>query len=95
MELNDLENGIRALKQALVLSPDDPYIIINTSLFMLLNDRIEEAFQLIQFFNTLPDQESRVYREVGTFFIHIIKFTLLRECYLKITKTLLIEIVEG
>lgn len=65
LELNDLENGLRALKQSLLLSPDDAIVIINTCYFMLLNKNYREALDLITRFNNLTDDDSRLFKEVS------------------------------
>lgn len=68
-ELNDIENADRAFKQALILAPDDPLIIINDIVCLLHIKRKDLALELFRKFNTLLQENIPISKEVGCFFL--------------------------
>lgn len=51
MELKDIENGVEALKQSVILSPNDTLVMINAAYFMLKSERYNEAIHFIKHFD--------------------------------------------
>ncbi|XP_063905055.1 Bardet-Biedl syndrome 4 protein [Zophobas morio] len=65
-ELNDYENAGRAFRQAQALAPEDPLIIVNNVLCLLLSDRKQEAMEMIEKFNLVAQQDGAVAKDVAT-----------------------------
>jgi Flp pilus assembly protein TadD len=63
-ELNDIENADRAFKQALILAPDDPLIIINDIVCLLHIKRKDLALELFRKFNTLLQENIPISKEI-------------------------------
>ena len=63
-ELNDYENAGRAFRQAQALAPEDPLIIVNNVLCLLLSDRKQEAMEMIEKFNLVAQQDGAVAKDV-------------------------------
>lgn len=66
-ELKDSENASRAFKQALVLAPRDPLVLINNVLCLLSTGFRKEAIELFQLYKSLVDQNVAVSREVSLY----------------------------
>lgn len=64
MTLNDVENANRAFSQALILSADDPVIIVNNILTLVTLNRKEEAKILLEKFNDLLKENLSISEEV-------------------------------
>lgn len=82
LELHDVENGIEALKRSLLLSPNDPVVLINGSYFMMLSGRYKETLDLIKRYDELTngtdDDDGKLNKEVNKFFRIKIRFYRVR-----------------
>lgn len=54
-ELNDVENGLRAFRQASSLSEDDPIVAIDTSVLLFKNNLTDEGLRYLEKFRGLVE----------------------------------------
>lgn len=55
LELNDKENALQALSQALAMSPDDAYIVLNACLCYYQTGHRDKAAELLERFKNLAN----------------------------------------
>lgn len=64
-ELDDVENGLRAFRQASSLSEDDPIVAINTSVLLFKNNLVDEGLRYLEKFRGLVEAEDGIDAKVN------------------------------